>query len=65
MGNTFVEPQPTPLALLLLGHRSDPASERGVEMLAPSRLYFSVSDWHASDFNGDAHFLWPLAEGQR
>ena len=41
------------------------ASERGVEMLAPSRLYFSVSDWHASDFNGDAHFLWPLAEGQR
>jgi len=31
MGNTFVEPQPTPLALLLLGHRSDPASERGVD----------------------------------
>jgi quinolinate synthase len=31
MGNTFVEPQPTPLALLLLGHGSDPQSERGVE----------------------------------
>jgi len=31
MGNTFVEPQPTPLALLLLGHGSDPDSERGVE----------------------------------
>ena len=31
MGNTFVEPQPTPLALLLLGHGSDPASERGVD----------------------------------
>ena len=29
--HTFVEPQPTPLALLLLGHGSDPASERGVE----------------------------------
>jgi quinolinate synthase len=31
MGNTFVEPQPTPLALLLLGQQSDPGSERGVE----------------------------------
>jgi quinolinate synthase len=31
MGNTFVEPQPTPLALLLLGHGADPDSERGVE----------------------------------
>ena len=29
--STFLEPQPTPLALLLLGHGSDPASERGVE----------------------------------
>jgi hypothetical protein len=36
------------------------ATERGVEMLAPSRLYFSVSDWHGTDHNGDAHFLWPL-----
>jgi pimeloyl-ACP methyl ester carboxylesterase len=41
------------------------ATERGVEMLAPSRLYFSVSDWQAPDFNGDAHFLWPLSTGQR
>ena len=32
MANTnFVEPEPTPLALLLLGHGSDPDSERGVE----------------------------------
>ena len=31
MGTVFVEPQPTPLALLLLGHQSDPDSERGVE----------------------------------
>ena len=31
MGNTFTEPQPTPLALLLLGHQSDPDSERGVD----------------------------------
>jgi quinolinate synthase len=28
---TWTEPQPTPLALLLLGHESDPNSERGVE----------------------------------
>jgi pimeloyl-ACP methyl ester carboxylesterase len=41
------------------------ATERGVEMLAPSRLYFSVSDWQAPDFSGDAHFLWPLSTGQR
>ncbi|MFM8240715.1 MAG: quinolinate synthase NadA, partial [Actinomycetota bacterium] len=31
MANSFTEPQPTPLALLLLGHGSDPDSERGVE----------------------------------
>ena len=31
MANTFTEPEPTPLALLLLGHGADPASERGVE----------------------------------
>ena len=28
---TFSEPQPTPLALLLLGHDADPDTERGVE----------------------------------
>jgi quinolinate synthase len=28
---SFVEPEPTPLALLLLGQGSDPSSERGVE----------------------------------
>lgn len=31
MAHTFTEPEPTPLALLLLGHGSDPASERGVD----------------------------------
>ncbi len=31
MGTVFVEPQPTPLALLLLGSAADPASERGVD----------------------------------
>ncbi len=31
MANTFTDPQPSPLALLLLGHGSDPDSERGVD----------------------------------
>jgi quinolinate synthase len=31
MTGTFVEPEPTPLALLLLGRGADPDSERGVE----------------------------------
>lgn len=31
MTGTFVEPEPTPLALLLLGQQADPDSERGVE----------------------------------
>ncbi|MDA9803080.1 hypothetical protein N9C30_01815, partial [bacterium] len=31
MAGTFVEPEPTPLALLLLGQQADPNSERGVE----------------------------------
>ncbi len=31
MAQSFVEPEKTPLALLLLGHEADPASERGVE----------------------------------
>ena len=31
MAHTFTEPEPTPLALLLLGHGSDPDSERGVD----------------------------------
>ncbi len=29
--STFTEPEPTPLALLLLGHGADPATEKGVE----------------------------------
>jgi quinolinate synthase len=31
MTNIFVDPTPTPLALLLLGNKADPNSERGVE----------------------------------
>jgi quinolinate synthase len=31
MTSTWTEPEPTPLALLLLGHGSDPDAERGVE----------------------------------
>ncbi len=31
MANTFTEPQPSPLALLLLGHGADPDSEKGVD----------------------------------
>jgi pimeloyl-ACP methyl ester carboxylesterase len=34
------------------------ASERNVEMPTPSRLYFSVSDLHGSDYSGDAHLVW-------
>lgn len=41
------------------------ASERGVEMPAASRLFFSVSDWQGTDYRGDAHFLWPQAAGPR
>ena len=41
------------------------ASERGVEMPAPSRILFSVSDWHGTDHNGDAHFPWPEASAPR
>jgi hypothetical protein len=41
------------------------ARERGVEMPAPSRFYFSVSDWHGSDHDGDAHFAWPPAPAPR
>ncbi|MBI1349820.1 MAG: quinolinate synthase NadA [Actinomycetales bacterium] len=31
MANTFIQPEPSPLALLLLGHGSDADTERGVE----------------------------------
>ncbi|MBK6850485.1 MAG: alpha/beta hydrolase [Burkholderiales bacterium] len=24
-----------------------------------TRIFWSVSDWQASDYNGDAHFIWP------
>ncbi len=41
------------------------ALEQGVDMATevptakPSRLFFSVSDWRGSDYQGDAHFIWP------
>ena len=41
------------------------ANERGVEMPAPSRIFFSVSDWYGTDHNGDAHFPWPPTSAQR
>jgi pimeloyl-ACP methyl ester carboxylesterase len=41
------------------------ASERGVEMPAPSRILFSVSEWHGTDHDGDAHFPWPQAPAPR
>lgn len=41
------------------------ASERGVEMPAPSRFHFSVSDWRGADYSGDAHFPWPPAPAPR
>jgi pimeloyl-ACP methyl ester carboxylesterase len=43
------------------------ARDRGVEMIGEraSRLFFSVSDWQGSDYNGDAHFIWPkVGEGR-
>ena len=41
------------------------ASELGVELLSPSKLYFSVSDLRAPDYSGDAHFLWPPVADKR
>jgi hypothetical protein len=31
---------------------------QGVEQVRPSRVYFSVSEYHAPDFDGDAHRAW-------
>lgn len=41
------------------------AMEQGVELVSPSRLYFSVSEVKAPDFTGDAHFIWPSAAEKR
>jgi pimeloyl-ACP methyl ester carboxylesterase len=41
------------------------ASESGVELPPPSRLFFSVSDWYGSDHSGDAHFQWPRTAAPR
>lgn len=34
------------------------ASERGVRVVTPSRIYFSVSDMAAPEFTGDLHRIW-------
>ena len=35
------------------------ATEKGLDMTGASRAYFSVSDYDAPDYRGDAHFAWP------
>ncbi|MBK6850468.1 MAG: hypothetical protein IPG93_02370 [Burkholderiales bacterium] len=30
-----------------------------------TRIFWSVSDWQASDYSGDAHFIWPRTEAPR
>jgi pimeloyl-ACP methyl ester carboxylesterase len=45
-------------SLDLAGAQVD-ASERAVELVLPSTLWFSVSELRAPDYTGDAHFAWP------
>lgn len=33
--------------------------ERGIRTRRPSRIYFSVSEYHAPEYRGNAHFSWP------
>ena len=41
------------------------AKEEGVVLEgAPSRLFFSVSEWQGRDYRGDAHFIWPRPAGE-
>jgi pimeloyl-ACP methyl ester carboxylesterase len=36
------------------------ASERGIELRdGLSRAFFSLSEWQAPEYRGDAHFIWP------
>ena len=35
--------------------------DRGIQTRRPSRIYFSVSEYSAPEFRGNAHFLWPPA----
>jgi hypothetical protein len=35
------------------------ASEKGIDLAGSSRIYFSVSEYDAPDYRGDAHFTWP------
>jgi hypothetical protein len=35
------------------------ARDKAVDVVGPSHLYFSVSEIHAPDYSGDAHFIWP------
>jgi hypothetical protein len=37
------------------------ATERGILVQRPSRIYFSVSDYDAPDYRGTAHLVWPAA----
>ncbi|MFN8170279.1 MAG: quinolinate synthase NadA [Candidatus Nanopelagicales bacterium] len=57
----FVDPEPTPLALLLLGHGSDPDSERGVDcpgtLPAPSDPGLVERARAAKDALGDRVFI--------
>ena len=61
MAGTFVEPEPTPLALLLLGQQADPNSERGVEcpgdLPAPSDPDLVARARSAKEALGDRLFI--------
>jgi len=61
MAGTFVEPEPTPLALLLLGQEADPGSERGVEcpgdLPAPSDPDLVARARAAKEALGDRLFI--------
>ena len=35
------------------------ATQKGIEVERPSRIYFSVSDYDAPEFHGTAHLVWP------
>ena len=61
MADTFVEPEPSPLALLLLGQDTDPLSERGVDcpgaLPPPSDPDLMARAQRAKDQLGDRVFI--------
>ncbi len=61
MADTFVEPEPSPLALLLLGQDADPLSERGVDcpgtLPPPSDPDLMARAQRAKDQLGDRVFI--------